>query len=37
PGFTATSRYPNMMRGAGIEFADLLDRLLQTALDREGA
>jgi D-alanine---D-serine ligase len=37
PGFTATSRYPNMMRGAGIEFADLLDHLVQTALNRECA
>lgn len=36
PGFTATSRYPNMMRGAGIEFTNLLDRLIQTALEREG-
>ncbi len=28
PGFTAHSRYPNMMKGAGLSFADLLDRLI---------
>ncbi|PGL71013.1 D-alanine--D-serine ligase VanG [Bacillus sp. AFS055030] len=36
PGFTETSRYPNMMRGAGIGFTELLDRLIQTSLEREG-
>jgi D-alanine---D-serine ligase len=34
PGFTAKSRYPNMMRAAGIEFPELLDRLIASA-DRE--
>lgn len=28
PGFTAHSRYPGMMRGAGISFAELVDRLI---------
>ncbi|MFD2615049.1 D-alanine--D-serine ligase VanG [Paenibacillus gansuensis] len=34
PGFTATSRYPNMMRAAGIEFPELLDLLVKTAMVR---
>ena len=29
PGFTAHSRYPNMMRQAGVDFGDLLHRILQ--------
>ncbi|RAP74904.1 D-alanine--D-serine ligase VanG [Paenibacillus montanisoli] len=33
PGFTAASRYPNMMRAAGLEFPDLLDRLVSEALN----
>ena len=33
PGFTAHSRYPGMMRAAGIEFADLLDRILTLAVE----
>lgn len=32
PGFTATSRYPSMMREAGIEFPELLDRLIASAV-----
>lgn len=28
PGFTSHSRYPNMMKGAGLSFADMLDKLL---------
>lgn len=28
PGFTTHSRYPNMMKGIGMSFAQLLDRLL---------
>jgi len=28
PGFTAHSRYPNMMKGIGLSFADLLDKLI---------
>ena len=29
PGFTAHSRYPNMMKGIGLEFGGLLDALFQ--------
>lgn len=32
PGFTATSRYPTMMKEAGISFTDLIDRLVDLAL-----
>lgn len=28
PGFTAHSRYPNMMKGIGLSFTELLDRLI---------
>lgn len=28
PGFTSHSRYPNMMKGIGLSFAEMLDRLL---------
>ena len=28
PGFTAHSRYPNMMKGIGLSFAQLLDKLI---------
>jgi len=28
PGFTSHSRYPNMMKGAGLSFAEMLDKLL---------
>lgn len=28
PGFTSHSRYPNMMKGIGLDFGELLDRLL---------
>ncbi len=28
PGFTSHSRYPNMMKGIGLSFGQLLDRLL---------
>lgn len=29
PGFTSHSRFPNMMKGAGLSFADMLDRLVR--------
>ncbi len=29
PGFTSHSRYPNMMKAAGISFEELLNRLLE--------
>jgi D-alanine---D-serine ligase len=32
PGFTAQSRYPNMMSSVGIPFPELLDRLIQHAV-----
>ena len=28
PGFTSHSRYPNMMKGIGLSFSDMLDKLL---------
>lgn len=34
PGFTDTSRFPTMMKEAGIEFSDLLDRLVTLALEK---
>ena len=34
PGFTATSRYPSMMKEAGIEFSDLIDKLIDLAMQR---
>jgi D-alanine---D-serine ligase len=35
PGMTATSRYPSMMKLAGLEFPDLIDSLIDLALERE--
>ncbi len=35
PGFTATSRYPSMMKEAGLEFPDLIDQLISLAMERE--
>lgn len=32
PGFTSHSRFPNMMKGIGLSFAEVLDRLIGTAL-----
>lgn len=29
PGFTSHSRFPNMMKGAGLSFADMLDKLVR--------
>ena len=29
PGFTAHSRYPSMMQGIGLNFSDLIDRIIQ--------
>lgn len=37
PGFTATSMYPQMWQAAGIEFPDLVDRLIQLAISRHSA
>lgn len=33
PGFTSHSRYPNMMRGIGMDFAEIVARLLRLAMD----
>lgn len=35
PGFTATSRYPTMMKEAGLNFPDLIDRLVELGLQTE--
>lgn len=35
PGFTAHSRYPNMMKGIGLSFEQILDRLISIALDKQ--
>lgn len=32
PGFTSHSRYPNMMKGIGVSFSELLDRLVELGL-----
>lgn len=34
PGLTATSRYPSMMKEAGIEFPELIDQLIELAMQR---
>lgn len=34
PGFTGTSRYPSMMKEAGLPFPELLDKLIILALNR---
>lgn len=34
PGFTATSRYPSMMKEAGKEFGDLVDQLVDLAMEK---
>lgn len=34
PGFTATSRYPSMMKAVGYSFSDVIDRLIQLALSK---
>jgi D-alanine-D-alanine ligase len=34
PGFTATSVYARLFEASGIPYAELLDRLIQLALDR---
>ncbi len=34
PGFTSHSRYPGMMRAAGVDFASLLDKLIDYTLQK---
>ncbi|MDQ2100115.1 MAG: D-alanine--D-alanine ligase family protein [Tychonema bourrellyi B0820] len=36
PGFTATSMYPQLWEASGISFSELVDRLIQLALERHG-
>jgi D-alanine-D-alanine ligase len=36
PGFTATSMYPQLWQACGISFAELVDQLIQFALERDG-
>lgn len=33
PGFTSHSRYPNMMKGIGLDFAQMLDKLIGLYID----
>jgi D-alanine---D-serine ligase len=33
PGFTAHSRFPNMMKGIGLSFSEMLDRLIALGLE----
>ena len=35
PGFTSHSRYPNMMKGIGIEFGELIDILISLGFENE--
>ncbi|MEC0371763.1 D-alanine--D-serine ligase VanG [Paenibacillus chibensis] len=37
PGFTAASRYPNMMRASHISYPELMDRLIRLALQKGAA
>lgn len=34
PGFTDHSRYPNMMKGIGLEFEDLVNRLIELGMEK---
>lgn len=34
PGFTSHSRYPSMMRGIGLEFEDIIDKLIALSFQR---
>ena len=34
PGFTATSVYARLFEASGVPYADLLDRLIELALER---
>ena len=33
PGFTTHSRYPNMMKGIGLSFTEVLDKLISLYLN----
>ncbi|USG64562.1 D-alanine--D-serine ligase VanG [Brevibacillus ruminantium] len=34
PGFTPHSRYPNMLRGVGLSFTEIIDKLIRTEIDQ---
>jgi D-alanine-D-alanine ligase len=34
PGFTAISMYPKLWAASGLEYSDLIDRLIQFGLER---
>ena len=36
PGFTPISMYPQVWQGSGLEYSELLDILVTTALERGG-
>jgi D-alanine-D-alanine ligase len=36
PGFTATSVYAKLFEASGIPYGELLDRLIELALERHG-
>lgn len=35
PGFTSHSRYPNMLKGIGMKFEEIIEQLIRTAVDNE--
>lgn len=35
PGFTTHSRYPNMLKGTGMKFEEIIEELIRTAIDNE--
>lgn len=37
PGFTATSMYPQLWQASGLPFPELVDQLIQFALERQGS
>ena len=37
PGFTSISMYPKLWEASGLKYSELLDRLIQLALERKGA
>ncbi|HIA49439.1 MAG TPA: D-alanine--D-alanine ligase A, partial [Acidobacteria bacterium] len=37
PGFTTISMYPKLWEASGVAYVDLLDRLIQLALEKHAA
>ena len=35
PGFTSISMYPKLWEASGVEYSDLIDKLIQLALERK--